>query len=129
VRERALHAQLVTLARYWGEPALRERPSPPPDAQLFARVRETLIGRIANVDPSEKELADRMLGDLFERWRLIQPSIYGNFGPPPQEVPLMYPAGTEPRAIWSTRSRPTPSSMRNVDAGCDAEVIVQFPRI
>jgi hypothetical protein len=128
VRERALHAQLVTLARFWGDSALRERPSPPPDPRLFARVRETLIERIADVDPSEKSFADRMLTDLFERWRLIQPPIYGNFGPPPQEVPLMYPAGSEPRAIWSTRSRPTPSSMRNVDAGCDAEVIVQFPR-
>jgi hypothetical protein len=128
VRERALHAQLVTLARFWGDAALRERPSPALDGPLFARIRQSLITRVGEVDPSEKEFADRMLVQLFDRWRQLQPSIYGGFGPPPQEVPLMYPAGTEPRAIWSTRARPTPSSMRNVDSGCDAEVIVQFPK-
>jgi hypothetical protein len=127
VRERALHAQLIALARYWGDASLRDRPSPPPSDELFSRIRAVLIDRIRHVDPQEAELADRMLTQLLERWRGIQPPIYGHFGPSPQETPLMYPAGSEPRAIWASRSKATPSSMRTVDSGCDAEVILQFP--
>ncbi len=126
VRERALHAQLVTLARYWGDKTLRENPSQPPDDLLFARIRDILIQRIEKVDEGESAAADLMLTELIERWRRIQPPIYGHFGSPPQQTPLMYPSGTEPRAIWGNRSKATPSSMRNVDSGCDAEVISQF---
>jgi hypothetical protein len=126
VRERALHAQLVTLARYWGDKAMREIPNPPPDDPLFKRIRDILIQRIQQVDSGESAAADLMLTELIERWRRIQPPIYGHFGSPPQETPLMYPSGTEPRVIWANRSKATPSSMRNVDSGCDAEVISQF---
>lgn len=126
VRERALHAQLVTLARYWGDKVMRESPNPPPNEPLFKRIRDILIRRIELVDSGESAAADLMLTELIERWRRIQPPIYGHFGSPPQETPLMYPSGTEPRVIWANRSKATPSSMRNVDSGCDAEVISQF---
>jgi hypothetical protein len=126
VRERALHAQLVTLARYWGEKTVREKPSPPPNDPLFERIRDILIQRIQKVDAGESAFAEQMLAQIIERWRRIQPPIYGHFGSPPMETPLMYPSGTEPRAIWANRSKATPSSMRNVDSGCEAEVISQF---
>lgn len=126
VRDRALHAQLITLARYWGDTALRDRPTPAPDDPLFKRIRDILVQRIQQVDSGEAASADAMLTELLERWRRIQPPIYGHFGMPPQETPLMYPSGTEPRAIWATRAKATPSSMRNVDSGCDAQVILQF---
>jgi hypothetical protein len=127
VRERALHAQLITLARYWGDTLLRERPTPPPTDALYSRIRDVLIRRIEQVDPEESQLGDEMLRLVIERWRAIQPPIYGHFGLPPDETPLMFPAGSEPRAVWCNRSTSTPASMRNVDAGCDAEVIRQFP--
>jgi hypothetical protein len=100
--------------------------NPPPNDLLFKRIRDILIQRIQQVDSGESAAADLMLTELIERWRRIQPPIYGHFGSPPQETPLMYPSGTEPRAIWANRSKATPSSMRNVDSGCDAEVISQF---
>jgi hypothetical protein len=128
VRERALHAQVITLVRYLGSQALGQIPSPPPDDPLFQRIRDILIQRIQQVDVTETPFADEMLANLIERWRLIQPPIYGHFGPPPTETPLMYPSGTEPRALWYNRAKATPSSMRNVDSGCDAEVILQFPQ-
>lgn len=128
VRERALHAQLVTLVRYWGGQSLCERPSPAPNDPLVNRIRDILIQRIQQVDVSESALADQMLSDLIARWRAVLPPIYGHFGPPPQETPLMFPSGTEPRALWARRSKATPSSMRNVDSGCAAEVIAQFPQ-
>ena len=127
VRERALHAQLITLARYWGSDMLRERPSPPPDPALTARIRKILLERVARVDAGESDLARQMLDELIERWRRILPPVYGGFGTPPPETPLMYPSGSEPRALWGGRAKATPTSMRNVDAGCDAAVILQFP--
>lgn len=69
-----------------------------------------------------------MLTELVTKWRTILPPKYGHFGLPPQETPLMYPSGTEPRMVWANRAKATPSSMRNVDSGCDARVIPQFPQ-
>ena len=123
-----MHAQVVTLCRFWGDSGLRDKPNPPPDDELFGRIRALVLARIEAVDPEEAALADRSLGEMLLRWRTIQPPIYGHFGPPPQETPLMYPAGSEPRAIWANRSKATPSSMRNVDSGCDAEVVLQYPQ-
>lgn len=128
VRERAMHAQLITLLRYWGPAALRDSPRPAPSEALYQRVREVLIDRVKAVDQGEVESAGVMLDKLMAVWRTILPPKYGQFGPPPVETPLMYPSGTEPRAAWATRAKSTPSSMRNVDAGCDASVIPHFPQ-
>jgi hypothetical protein len=80
------------------------------------------------VDDGEVALTEEMIIEIIERWRRIQPAIYGDFGAPSEETPLMYPSGSQPRAIWANRSKATPSSMRNVDAGCDAAVIADFPK-
>jgi hypothetical protein len=127
VRERALHAQIVTLARYW-DPKLTAGPKPPPDDALVKRIREALLARVSAVDDGEVALTEEMIIEIIERWRRIQPAIYGDFGAPSEETPLMYPSGSQPRAIWANRSKATPSSMRNVDAGCDAAVIADFPK-
>ena len=128
VRERALHAQIITLVRYWGSRALRERPQPPPPSDLINRVREVVSARVRAVDEDEAVAAEEMFDEIVTRWARVQPAIYGHFGPPPEETPLMFPSGTQPRPLWGDRSKATPSSMRNVDAGCDAEVIMQFPQ-
>ncbi len=127
VRERALHAQIVTLARYWGAEAVRDRPQPPPPDDLFKRIRDVLISRVREVDSEEAAAAEAMFDEIVARWKRVQPAIYGGFGPPPEETPLLYPSGSQPRPMWGERSKATPSSMRNVDAGCDADVIMQFP--
>ncbi len=128
VRERALFSQLITLSRYWGNKNIRSTPKPPPQDELFQKIRNVIIGRIQKVDEGEIIMADDMLSELMDSWKRIQPSLYGKFGPPPEETPLIYPSGTEPRTAWSNRSKPAPTSMRNVDATCDAEVIDQFPQ-
>jgi hypothetical protein len=127
VRERALHAQIVALARYWGSTELRKRPQPPPPPDLLERLREVISARVHAVDQQEADAAEQMFGEIVSRWERVQPAIYGHFGPPPDQTPLMFPSGTQPRAIWGDRATATPTSMRNVDAGCDAGVIMQFP--
>ncbi len=129
VRERALHAQLVALARYWGPPSVRSSPNPYPPEDLVNRVREVLLQRIDAVDPAERPLAKTYLAEFLTRWSNLLPTIYGQCGgPPPAQTPLMHPSGTEPASIWYGRSKATPTSMRNVDSGCDAGVIQQFPK-
>lgn len=127
VRERALHAQLITLIRFWGNKSLSTSPKPVPDDDLISRISKYLLARIKEADPGEADMSEKMIAEFMKRWRTLMPAIYGQFGPPPQETPLMYPSGTEPREIWANRSKATPTSMRNVDAGCDANVIPQYP--
>ena len=72
-------------------------------------------------DPNEwpgTEKADRC--NICENGRTAPPPRYGGFGPPSEEMPLMYPAGTQRHPLWHDWPFATPSSMRNVDADCAA---------
>jgi len=126
VLERALHAQIVTLARYWGDEEVRWRAQPAPPDSLFQKIHELILQRVSAVDPGEYAHTSEKLDEIETDWRRIPPPIYGHFGPPPDETPLMYPSGTQIRVEWGERSKATPSSMRNVDASCDADVIRNY---
>jgi len=129
VRERALHAILIALVRYRGSPDNRDRPQPFPDDTLIGEIRAIIEKRVSDIDPDELDSTLDYFDDLIDNWRRILPSVYGGFGPPGPDVPLMYPAGSEPLEEWLGRSWSTPSSMRNVDASCEAEVIRQYPEL
>jgi len=128
VRERALHAQIVTLARFWGDDELQSRPQPPPSDALIKKITDILMRRVALVDAPEASSTEEMIEEIIADWRLVPPPKYGNFGPPPDETPLMYPSGSQKRVEWADRALATPNSMRNVDAGCGAAVIAEFPK-
>jgi len=123
VRERALHAQIITLSRYWGDEL---SPNPPPDAELVKRITNKILQRIKIADPEEVSGAEKMLKSYFEKWARILPDIYGTFGNAHEQTPLMYQSGVEPKKEWIARAKSTPTSMRNVDATCNAYVISQF---
>ncbi len=127
VRERALRALLVALVRYWGHSDNRERPQPFPDADLIANIRSVIEERVKGIDSGEQDLTLKYFDEQVDHWRRVLPPEYGGFGPPGSNIPLMYPAGSEPLEDWVRRSWPTPSSMRNVDASCEAETIHQYP--
>ena len=127
VRERALHALLVALVRYWGRPDSRDRPQPLPNDDLIARIRSVVETRVKDIDSGERDLTLKYFDELVDHWRRVLPPEYGQFGRHVPNIPLMYPAGAEPMAEWIGRSWPTPSSMRNVDASCEAETIRQYP--
>ena len=129
VRERGLHAQLVTLARYQGDRDLRDSPSHPPTDARVQEWLEVILKRVRAVDEGEVESAERMLKEFLADWQRLMPQKYGQMANVPQQpTPLLYPNGMPPFAIWGGRSKPTPTSMRNVDAGCDATVIADFPK-
>lgn len=128
VRERALHALLITLVRFLGGPENQKRPQPYPDAKLLKMIKDVILDRVSNIDPDERKSTQSLIEELLARWERVLPPRYGDFGPPQTEVPLMYPAGTQPLDAWNGKSLSTPSSMRHVDASCEAAVIGQYPR-
>lgn len=129
VRERALHAVLIALARHLGGDSLMKRPIPVPRPELSARVRRIIEERVEFVDYEERDSTLRMVAHFFDEWTRLPPPRYGSFGPPQEEVPLMYPSGSSPLPEWDGRAYAIPSSMRNVDAECDAKVISQYPAL
>ncbi|MCW5749625.1 MAG: helicase [Alphaproteobacteria bacterium] len=122
VRERALHALIVILCRFWGDEDLRIRPNHPPDAALVRRIKQTVRERIMSVDPDEWPGTERLVDEIIGKWAAAPPPRYGGFGPPSEEIPLMYPAGGQRHPLWYDASPPypTPTSMRNIDADCAA---------
>ncbi len=124
VRERALHALIVILCRFWGGSSLRDRPNQPPDAQLIQRVKRTIRERVMSVDPDEWPKTEAHVDEIMRKWSNAPRSKYGDFRPPTEELPMMYPAGGQEHPHWPETPYPTPSSMRNVDASCSARPLV-----
>ncbi len=120
VRERALHALIVILCRFWGGTSLRDRPNQPPSDQLIERIKLTLRERVMSVDPDEWPKTEAHIDEIMRKWSDAPRSKYGDFSPPTEELPMMYPAGGQHHPQWLERPYPTPSSMRNVDASCSA---------
>jgi ATP-dependent helicase YprA (DUF1998 family) len=127
VRERALHALVVTLVRFWGDQEERRHPSPPPRDTLLQKVRGVILKRVEKVDPDELDRTREELDEFIVEWKRSPQNKYGDFAPPTEDIPLMYPAGSQPLPEWLDRAIPTPSSMRNVDATCDAQTISAYP--
>jgi hypothetical protein len=127
VTERALHALVISLVRFWGSSLQQAHPDPAPDEQLKKRVRDEIMNRVSSVEPEETERVERLLDRILSEWRRLPPDIYGSFSTPDDLVPFMHPSGTHADQFWDDRSYPTPSSMRNVDASCNAVVISRFP--
>jgi hypothetical protein len=64
----------------------------------------------------------KMLKKRFKEWQAWDPKEYSWFGPPPPDPPLLHPAGTTEPVEWNGHSWPTLTSMRDVDATCEAEI-------
>ena len=60
---------------------------------------------------------------IFNQWKFWGPKKFSDFRCG-VDLPLMFPAGSERNKEWGTeRGFPTPTSMRNVDASCEAYVL------
>ncbi len=120
VRERALHALVVVLARFWGDEDLRARPNYPPEDEIVQRIKTTIRERVMSSDPNEWLGTEKQIDEILRKWSDAPPPRYGGFGYPSEEMPLMFPAGSQRHPLWYDWPFPTPSSMRNVDADCAA---------
>ena len=122
VCERALHALIVILYRFWGAgDGLHDSPGNPLDhPELVERIKKTIRERVNAVDCGEWPKTNNLIDNIFYKWSKLAPLDYGGFGSISEEIPLMHPAGKPQHPEWDEQALATPSSMRNVDADCSA---------
>lgn len=121
-RERALHAILVGLIRFYSTDQSISTPRPFPQKDVIERVTQIIYDRVNLIDEGEYEKTLSQIEEKLDYWKNELPLVYGSFGQQ-TNTPLMYPAGTNPPEDIKVRAWSTPTSMRNVDSTCDAYVI------
>jgi len=82
--------------------------------------------RVRCVAPEAEQEVMEKLRKRFSEWVNWNPPQYGGFGNPTEDPPLLHPAGSTMPNSWKNHSWPTMSSMRDVDASCEAEVTAYF---
>ncbi len=121
-RERGLHAILVGLIRFYSTDQSASTPRPFPQKEIIERVTQIIFDRVHLIDEEEYEKTLELIEEKLDYWKNELPLVYGSFGKQ-INIPLMYPAGTNPSEDIKARAWSTPTSMRNVDSTCEAYVI------
>ena len=123
LRERALHAIVFGLLRLRGDSSLNDDPPKLPSFEEIEEIKDIITERIEAVDADELEKTMEHIDSIIEKWEREEPGRYQDFAAG-DVLPLMFPAGTMRNSSWGKkRGFPTPTSMRNVDASCEAMVL------
>lgn len=122
LRERALHAIVFGLLRLKGDKEFNQDPPKYPSINEINKIKEIIAERIDAVDADELDKTLDHIDSIMEKWKIQEPSIYRDFSAG-DILPLMFPAGTMRNSNWGDRGFPTPTSMRSVDASCEATVL------
>jgi hypothetical protein len=93
-----------------------------PGAEKIDMIKAIVKERVLRIEPEEHDASLRQIDEIIEDWKTWGPQKYSDFSGG-DEVPLMFQAGSLRNAAWGTRGFPTPTSMRNVDASCEAYVL------
>jgi hypothetical protein len=124
VLERALPAQLVIAGRHlahFESPEQLDLENP-----ALLQFEHELVRRIEIIDEEHAQALVRKLKALLRDWNDTRPREWGRLVDSPENQPLMYPAGSEPREEWDG-AWSVPTSMRNVDTECQARVLPRYP--
>lgn len=127
--ERALHGVLVAAVRQQSPGPLAQSPRPcpvVPGSALRGRLELLFRQRVLDVDAAELQTVCSRLTQRLNEWLTWDPASYGGFGTPPQSPPLMHPAGSQALVEWNGHSWPTLTSLRDVDATCDADITTYY---
>lgn len=117
VLQRALHAVMVSFVRQRG-PA-RGGPYPPPEG-LLNEFRTLLRDRVSTVDEEELLSYEEVFDERFDEWLTWQRTVWS--GDSTGDIPLLRRAGEYASRTAALLSWATPTSLRNVDAECQAEI-------
>jgi hypothetical protein len=120
--DRALHAVLVAHCRQRDSQELRPFPFP---ASLVEQFRPLIEKRVHFVDPAEAGTAIRVFERRARQWRDWQRTRWSG-DPNGEETPLLRVAGEYASPEAARLSWPTPTSMRNVDAECEAQITTRY---
>lgn len=127
VRERALHAIMVGMMRLESDDRFNEDPPRFPNDGLIDKVRSVIENRVDDIDSEELDATLNRMEYILQCWEDWNPRKWEPAKNPDwsyaDPVPLMYSAGSHPNEAWGSRGIETPTSMRSVDASCEAEVL------
>ena len=120
VLDRALHAIMSGYVRQRGDEGQSLSPYPYPE-DLVDSIRDVIRRRILAVDKEELSNFEVIFDKRKKEWRRWQRTQWGTFG---QVDPnsLLRQAGKYVASDQRLLSWPTPTSVRNVDAECEAEI-------
>jgi len=131
--DRALHGLVVALVRQLGRRGQEaDTPDPfplTPDSKLRLRIEDFIRDRVRAVAPDEETSVMAMLKLRLDQWKAWNPAEYGDFTRTPEHPPLMHPAGRSELVQWDGRSWATMSSLRNVDASCEADFTAHYNKL
>jgi hypothetical protein len=131
--DRALHGIIVAAVRQLGKIDIEGAfpcPFPLEDGVKLKNIIESMIDdRVNEVAPDERNNVIEKIHQRLREWRVWDPAEYGGFGAPTSNAPLMHPAGSVMLTEWTNRSWPTLSSLRNVDASCEAVITGFFNEV
>lgn len=121
--DRALHAVLIIAARHvakWSSPEEFDE-----NDEAFDAFLRFFRARVASVDDDHLESFERAVKTKLKEWADREPSVWGYLSHPKPGLALMRPAGSSP-SDDDDGSWETPTSLRNVDVDCGAEVITRY---
>lgn len=120
VLDRALHAVMVAYVRQLGGEAVKN-PIPYPE-QLLATWHDLLLPRVRLVDPAEEETFEQVFARRALEWKTWKRSYWVAQPASDGEIPLLRMAGAYASPEQARLSWPVPTSMRDVDAECQAVI-------
>lgn len=127
VRERALHAIIIGMMRLEHGEQFNQNPPRLPRAEVIEHVKAVIENRVSDIDPEELSDTLKRMEYVLQCWEDWNPQRWtpqmnydNSMG---NTVPLIYSSSDKPNAIWNDRGLKTPTSMRSVDASCEAVVI------
>ena len=129
VRERAIHALLVGMFRLEAGKAYNAASPKLPKEAIIEYAKKVIRDRIVQVEKEELDDSMKYIKQFLEDWEDWNPAVWEGVKMPPdfvsykEDIPLIYPAGTQPSPKWDGRGKETPTSMRNVDAECEARIL------
>jgi hypothetical protein len=118
VLERALHAVVVAYARQLGQAEAEPRPVPD---QLIEAAHAVLRGRVERIDQEELERFEERFAQRVNQWHRWERTHWTSDGND-EDIPLLRFAGDYADRRSELVSWAVPTSLRNVDAECRAEI-------
>lgn len=127
VRDRALHAVMVGMLRLLQDDDYNSNPPRYPREELLSQIETLIRNRVRAIDPEELDATEKAMQNFMHSWsvwnpQLWEPKINSDYSYA-EDLPLLCQWGRPKHARWGTRSKPTPTSMRNVDSSCEAWVL------
>lgn len=127
VRERALHAIIIGMMRLESDSNYNSIKPKLPSKDMIDHIERIIRDRIENIDSDELDASLARMKWILEHWEDHNPDCwepkYNRDLSYTSEAPLMYPAGSHKNDAWGACGIETPTSMRSVDASCEAEVM------